>query len=1148
VKILSGYIQLSATDLSNHVGCAHLTELNRLLEQKKIAGPSWMDPALAVLAKRGDEHEAAYVEYLKSKGLHVAELNGQSVDATLQAMKSGADVIVQARLTNEDAHNKWIGFADILLKVDTPSDLGDWSYEVQDTKLSRNTRGATILQLSLYTELVARLQGREGECMHVVKPALPGSDDPFEVETFRFDEFKAYYRLAKSALEDVIRGTPATTYPDPVEHCNICRWWKECDKKRHDDDHLSLIANIRSMHIGELQKHQINTLAEFASREVPLPSKPDRGSVETYQKIHKQAKIQLKGRTENRLLHELLPLEKDRGFCLLPNPSPGDIYFDIEGDPFFDQMGLEYLFGYAYRDDEGKVVYEKVWARNHVEEKKAFGAFMTFVMDRLKKFKDLHIYHFAPYEPSALKRLSLRHTLHEADLDWLLRAERFVDLHSVAKESIRASVEKYSLKDLERLTPYVREVDLPTAGSARRAVEFALELNELSTLTEDILSTVERYNADDCLATHALHEWLEKQRETLVSQGTDIPRPELKTGEASEGVNELEVRAAAIFRDLTKDLPEDRDRWDDVHKAKWLLANQIDYFRRESKSAWWEFFRLHKMEFDDMLDERKGIAGLEFVADVPITGRQKTPIHRYRYPVQEVGLSEGDTIHEVNGPKIGTIHAISYEDRTVDIKKTGESKDIHPVCIHEEEVVTIEPLATAICDVANAIIEDGMDSLPYRASKDLLMKRAPRLDTPHDGPLLNKGEDVIEGSVRVASRMKFGVVGIQGPPGSGKTHTAAMMILKLAAQGKKIGVTAPSHKVVLNLFVKMQELAARFNLQVRIMHKPKDGEELPIGIEKAKNNKHAIDAVNEGKVVGGTAWLWAHNDARDVLDYLFVDEAGQMSLAHVLAASRSAKNLVLLGDPQQLEQPQKASHPEGADIAALLHLLDGHTTMPDEKGIFLSVTRRLHPNITRFTSEMFYENRLRSLEGLDVQSIQGNTPFVGAGLFYVPVDHHGNQNRSNEEVDTIAAIVRQLTSGDVSKVEEKGVSTVSRDDILIVAPYNAQVAALSEKLPGCRIGTVDKFQGQEAAIVIYSMTSSSQNDAPRGMSFLYNPNRLNVATSRAKCVAILVASEKLLRPECRTIDQMRWANALCRYREMATEVRILPDSITHQVL
>jgi uncharacterized protein len=273
-----------------------------------------------------------------------------------------------------------------------------------------------------------------------------------------------------------------------------------------------------------------------------------------------------------------------------------------------------------------------------------------------------------------------------------------------------------------------------------------------------------------------------------------------------------------------------------------------------------------------------------------------------------------------------------------------------------------------------------------------------------------------------------------------------------------------------------------------------------------------------------------------------------MSLAHVLAASRSAKNLVLLGDPQQLEQPQKASHPEGADIAALLHLLDGHTTMPDEKGIFLSVTRRLHPNITRFTSEMFYENRLRSLEGLDVQSIQGNTPFVGAGLFYVPVDHHGNQNRSNEEVDTIAAIVRQLTSGDVSKVEEKGVSTVSRDDILIVAPYNAQVAALSEKLPGCRIGTVDKFQGQEAAIVIYSMTSSSQNDAPRGMSFLYNPNRLNVATSRAKCVAILVASEKLLRPECRTIDQMRWANALCRYREMATEVRILPDSITHQVL
>jgi len=343
--------------------------------------------------------------------------------------------------------------------------------------------------------------------------------------------------------------------------------------------------------------------------------------------------------------------------------------------------------------------------------------------------------------------------------------------------------------------------------------------------------------------------------------------------------------------------------------------------------------------------------------------------------------------------------------------------------------------------------------------------------------------------------------------------------------------------VILNLFIKMLELSAQHNLPVSIIHKGKDGEEMPVGVEKARDNKHALNALNDKKVVGGTAWLWAHNDARETLDYLFVDEAGQMSLAHVLASSRAARNVILLGDPQQLEQPQKASHPEGADIAALSHLLDGHTTMPEEKGVFLGITRRLHPSITLFTSEVFYESRLRSLSGLERQSINGDSPFAGAGLFYVPVRHSGNQNRSDEEVGIIESIANSLTSGKMSRTTADNKSLpLTLNDIVIVAPYNAQVAALSERLPGFRIGTVDKFQGQEAAIVIYSMTSSSAQDAPRGMSFLYNPNRLNVATSRAQCTAILVGSPRLLEADCRTIEQMRWVNALCRFKELAVNV------------
>jgi len=1122
-----GSIQLSATDLSNHLGCAHLTKLNRLVALGQKNKPDWSDPALVVLAKRGAEHEQAYVNHLRSHGFSVTDLNGKTAEATLDAMKNGVDVIVQAELREEG----WIGRADILFRVNIPSNLGTWSYEIQDTKLSRNTRAATILQLALYSDMLSRLQGLAPEHMHVVKPG-----NPFETELFRYDDFQAYYRLTKAALVEVIGNAPRTTYPDPVEQCSICRWWKECDKKRHVDDHLSLIAGIRAMHIGELQKHEINTLEQFAGREQALPAAPDRGNMETYKKIHEQARIQLEGRRQEKLLYHLLPFEQGRGFSRLPQPSPGDLYFDIEGDPFYDQSGLEYLLGYAYHTDEGQLRYEKVWALDRAGEKQAFAHFMTFVMQRLKKYPGLHIYHFSPYEPSALKRLTLRHSVHETDLDWLLRAERFVDLYAIVKEGLRASVEHYSLKDLERFTPYTRKIALPVASSARRSVEFALELNDRQSLRPEILTIVEEYNADDCLATEALHRWMESHRSELITLGHDVKRPELKTGEATETVEEIEVRTKAIFKALTGNLAEDRAKWSDADKAKWLLANQVDYFRRESKSAYWEFFRLHEMEHDDLLNERKAIAGLRHIGDVPLKGRAKLPIHRYSYPPQEIGLDEDDTLYEVMGEKIGSVYAISPQHCTIDIKKTAESKDVHPVAVHEKDVVTIEPLATAICDIANSILEEGIEAMPYRASKDLLMKRVPRLMTPPaNGTLLSDHEDILEGSIRIASQLKGSVLGVQGPPGSGKTHTGAMMILKLAQQGKRIGVTAPSHKVIRNLFDKVLELAAKNRVPVRLLHKPKEkSDSLPPGLEETEDNKEALQALDKHKVVGGTAWLWARNDAREILDYLFVDEAGQMSLAHVLAASRSARNVILLGDPQQLEQPQKAAHPEGADVAALTHLLDGQKTMPPDKGIFLSFTRRLPPAITTFTSELFYEGRLHSLPGLEKQMVQGNTRFTGAGMFYVPVNHHGNQNRSEEEADEIQKIVSGLVSGDVTWTNAKGVTKpLTPDDIRIVAPYNAQVAAITDRLPGFHIGTVDKFQGQEAAVVIYSMTSSSSHDAPRGMSFLYNPNRLNVATSRALCICILVASEKLLEADCRTVEQMKWANGLCRFRELA---------------
>jgi superfamily I DNA and/or RNA helicase len=280
--------------------------------------------------------------------------------------------------------------------------------------------------------------------------------------------------------------------------------------------------------------------------------------------------------------------------------------------------------------------------------------------------------------------------------------------------------------------------------------------------------------------------------------------------------------------------------------------------------------------------------------------------------------------------------------------------------------------------------------------------------------------------------------------------------------------------------------------------------------------------------------LWSREDYFEAVDVLFVDEAGQMSLANVLAVSQAAKSIVLLGDPQQLEQPLKGSHPEGADVSALEHLLDGARTIAAEKGLFLERTWRLHPKLCSFTSEVFYEGRLNSREGLDRQCVENHPCLDRAGLWFVPVGHEGNQNSAPEEVERIADIVDTLIQPGVNWIDDGGKTRpLQLNDILIVAPYNAQVSDLVARLPGARIGTVDKFQGQQAPVVIYSLTTSSPEDAPRGMEFLYSLNRLNVATSRAQAIVIVVGSPRLLEPECRSPRQMQLANALCRYVEMA---------------
>jgi uncharacterized protein len=415
------------------------------------------------------------------------------------------------------------------------------------------------------------------------------------------------------------------------------------------------------------------------------------------------------------------------------------------------------------------------------------------------------------------------------------------------------------------------------------------------------------------------------------------------------------------------------------------------------------------------------------------------------------------------------------------------------------------------------------------------MRRAPRIDGGE--PLCREDEVALAAAIRVAPRLEGSTLAVQGPPGSGKTYLGAAVTVELVRRGRKVGVTANSHRVIGHLLDEVAKLAGQDGVEVSIGQKTDgSGDCTSDAAEPYSGYGELLEALESGEVnvVGGTAWLWSRPEFASAVDVLIIDEAGQLSLANAVAVSAAARNLVLLGDPQQLDQPLQGTHPPGAEASALGHVLAGQSTMPPEMGLFQERTRRLHPDLCRFTSEAFYEGRLESEEWLARQGLAGTGQLTGTGVRFVPVVHEGNRNESPEEAAVVGRLIRELVESGATWTDSEGRRhPLKWTDVLVVAPYNAQVAAIARALPSARAGTVDKFQGQEAPVSIYSMATSSPEDAPRGMEFLYSLNRLNVATSRARCLAAVVASPALIRVRARTPRQMRLANALCRFLELA---------------
>ena len=481
----------------------------------------------------------------------------------------------------------------------------------------------------------------------------------------------------------------------------------------------------------------------------------------------------------------------------------------------------------------------------------------------------------------------------------------------------------------------------------------------------------------------------------------------------------------------------------------------LDWHRREAKPDYWMFFARRKMSDDELLDDRECISGLEYVGDVEQV--KQSTVQRYEFAPQDHKFKVGDTpCDPVTGARVGEVMAVDDVAGTIDIKRGPKALGgAHPRALIPPPPIDNDEAEAAIQRLAEHVIEHGLHAPgPYRAALDLLLRT--RRD-PDAGPF------------------DTSYLAIQGPPGSGKTTRGAELIVELVQAGKRVGITAHSHAVIGNLM----EAVAKRGTEVRMLQKAKDHQRCRDGIAECTNSPSEVEQrVDEFDVIAGTTWLWAREGMASSVDVLFVDEAGQKSLADVLAVSGAATQLVLLGDPQQLAQPSKGSHPEGAEVSALEHVLGEHATMPADLGWFLESTYRMHPRICEFISEVAYDGRLHVApgEGLERQEVDGF-----AGLRYVPVVHAGNRSWSSGEVQVVDEMVRGLLGKTwIDRFGQKHELTL--DDVLVVTPYNAQVAKLTAALPeGARVGTVDKFQGQEAPVVIYSMATSSADDVPRSM-------------------------------------------------------------------
>ena len=823
--------------------------------------------------------------------------------------------------------------------------------------------------------------------------------------------------------------------------------------------------------------------------------------------------------------------EARRGFHRLPQPDARDMFFDMEGDPLEDG-GLEYLFGVWFRDG-GSWTFLPFWAHSRADERTAFEAFIDFVTQRREQFSGAHVYHYASYEETALKRLASWHATREVEVDNLLRQGALVDLYKVVREAIRTSEPSYSIKYVERFYRPARAGDVQNAGAS---IVFYERWRE--TQDAQLLQDIAVYNRDDVESTQQLHDWLLKLRPAGMPWrvGLGIATTEGATGEvpALTKAQEAKQRLVPYRQRLVDALPADRAEWLTQHHAAELSYQLLDFHRRADKPAWWALFDRMDREEGELIEDQECLAGLQQDPASPPRPDKRSTVYTYMVPEQETKLATGDDCTRTDtGEGVGKID-FDEASRQVTIR-IGPSKQPLPACVSlgPGRPINSKALVDALFRFADSVLA-GNDS--HLALKRLLRRESPRLDGWSLGQsVVAPGQDIVQGSLAAAIAMNGTCLYVQGPPGSGKTYTGSRMIAGLLGAEQRVGIMSNSHKAINNLLKGVMQVATERGLVVSAVKKAtrdRPGtayDEDPRGVVNVYQNVEVW--ASGAQLVADRAWLFADPAAEQALDVLFVDEAGQVALANLVAAGTSARNIVLLGDQMQLSQPVRGVHPGRSGDSALDWLLDGAATIAPDRGIFLATSHRMHPRVCRFISDAVYDGRLEAEEGNERRTLvlcAGAHPLLRpAGIVHAAIEHEGCSQSSEPEAALVAEIYASALRQ--RRTDKAGVEhPMTADNILVVAPYNVQVNLLKRMLPpDARVGTVDKFQGQEAELVIVSMTTSSEQDLPRHLEFLYSKNRLNVAVSRAKCLAIVIANPALKAIKCHTPEQMALVNTFC---------------------